>query len=329
MKHTSPGEWLLYGAICAYLLLLYILPFEAWLGFTINALIVAVLSIAWNLLGGFGGQMSFGHAALFGTGAYVTAMLQVRWGINPWIAAALAIVAATGVAGFIGALSFRYGLKGSYFALVTLAFAEVLRILASSFEITGGGQGILVPYKTGLANFQFADRMTTYTLMLVLVAIAMLITVAVHRSRFGAYLIAIRENEEAAKALGINTFRTKVLAMMLSGAIGGTAGVAYLQTYLFIDAPIAYGSTMSIEALLGPIIGGAGTIWGPVVGTLILHGLGEAAKHLVSGAPGLNLVLYGIVLMVILRYLPDGIVGLARRIRLTKQSAAVSVKEAK
>jgi branched-chain amino acid transport system permease protein len=329
MKHTSPGEWLLYGAICAYLLLLYILPSEAWLGFTINALIVAVLSIAWNLLGGFGGQMSFGHAALFGTGAYVTAMLQVRWGINPWIAAALAIVAATGVAGFIGALSFRYGLKGSYFALVTLAFAEVLRILASSFEITGGGQGILVPYKTGLANFQFADRMTTYTLMLVLVAIAMLITVAVHRSRFGAYLIAIRENEEAAKALGINTFRTKVLAMMLSGAIGGTAGVAYLQTYLFIDAPIAYGSTMSIEALLGPIIGGAGTIWGPVVGTLILHGLGEAAKHLVSGAPGLNLVLYGIVLMVILRYLPDGIVGLARRIRLTKQSAAVSVKEAK
>jgi branched-chain amino acid transport system permease protein len=329
MKYTSLGEWLLYGAICAYLLLLYILPSEAWLGFTINALIVAILSISWNLLGGFGGQMSFGHAALFGTGAYVTAMLQVRWGINPWIAAALAIVVATGVAGFIAALSFRYGLKGSYFALVTLAFAEVLRILASSFEITGGGQGILVPYKTGLANFQFVDRMTTYTLVLVLVVIAMLITVAVHRSRFGAYLIAIRENEEAAKALGINTFRTKVLAMMLSGAIGGTAGVAYLQTYLFIDAPIAYGSTMSIEALLGPIIGGAGTIWGPVVGTLILHGLGEAAKHLVSGAPGLNLVLYGIVLMVILRYLPDGIVGLARRIRLTKQSAAVSVKEAK
>ena len=161
--------------------------------------------------------MSFGHAALFGTGAYVTAMLQVRLGFNPWIAACLAMVAATLVAGFIAALSFRYGLKGSYFALVTLAFAEVLRILASSFEVTGGGQGILVPYKVGLANFQFADRITTYTLVLVMVAVAMLITVAVQRSRFGAYLIAIRENEEAAKALGIDTFRTKVLAMMLVG----------------------------------------------------------------------------------------------------------------
>ncbi|WP_210495515.1 branched-chain amino acid ABC transporter permease [Microvirga antarctica] len=314
MKTTSFGEWVLYGGICAYLLTLLVMPSQLWLGFTINALIVAILSVAWNLLGGFGGQMSFGHAALFGTGAYVTAMLQVRWGINPWLAAVAAIVAATAVAGFIAALSFRYGLRGSYFALVTLAFAEVLRILASSFEISGGGQGILVPYKAGLANFQFADRSTTYALVLFLVVVAMLITLAVQRSRFGAYLIAIRENEEAAKALGIDTFRTKVLAMMLSGAIGGAAGVAYLQTYLFIDAPIAFGSTMSIEALLGPIIGGAGTVWGPLVGTLIIHGLGETAKHLVSGAPGLNLVLYGVVLMVILRYLPDGIVGLARRI---------------
>ena len=255
--------------------------------------------------------MSFGHAALFGTGAYVTAILQVRLGVNPWLAAALAIAAATLVAGFIGALSFRYGLRGSYFALVTLAFAEVLRILASSFEVTGGGQGILVPYKAGIANFQFADRISTYTLVLAMVAVAMLITLAVQRSRFGAYLIAIRENEEAAKALGIDTFRTKVLAMMLSGAIGGAAGVAYLQTYLFIDAPIAYGSTMSIEALLGPIIGGAGTLWGPLVGTLDPASDGESAKHLVGGAPGLNLVLYGVVLLVILRYLPNGIVGLA------------------
>jgi branched-chain amino acid transport system permease protein len=225
-------------------------------------------------------------------------------------------------------LSFRYGLRGSYFALVTLAFAEVLRILASSFQITGGGQGILVPYKAGIANFQFADRISTYTLVLTMVAVAMLITFAVQRSRFGAYLIAIRENEEAAKALGIDTFRTKVLAMMLSGAIGGAAGVAYLQTYLFIDAPIAYGSTMSIEALLGPIIGGAGTLWGPLVGTLILHLIGESAKHLVSGAPGLNLVLYGVVLLVILRYLPSGIVGLARTIGRPRRSTAPSVQEA-
>ena len=130
-------------------------------------------------------------------------------GVNPWLAAALAVVAATLVAGFIAALSFRYGLRGSYFALVTLAFAEVLRILASSFQITGGVRGSLCP-KAGIANFQFADRISTYTLVLTMVAVAMLITFAVQRSRFGAYLIAIRENEEAAKALGIDTFRTRL-----------------------------------------------------------------------------------------------------------------------
>ncbi|MCP8939461.1 branched-chain amino acid ABC transporter permease [Alsobacter sp. SYSU M60028] len=329
MKHATLGEWVLYGAVCAYLLALYALPSDVWLGFTINALIVTVLSIAWNITGGYGGQMSFGHAALFGTGAFVTAILQVRLGVNPWLAAPLAIAAAALVAGVIGALSFRYGLKGSYFALVTLAFAEVLRILASSFSITGGGQGILVPYKAGVENLQFASRVSTYTLALALVALGMLVTAWMQRSRFGAYLIAIRENEEAAKALGIDTFRTKVLAMVLSGAIAGTAGVAYLQTFLFVDSQIAYGASMSVEALLGPMIGGSGTLWGPLVGTLALHLLGESAKELVSGAPGLNLVLYGVVLLVILRYLPDGLVGLARRVRLPRRAPAASMKEAR
>ncbi len=327
MKQASLGEWLLYGIICVYLLLLYLVPSDAWLGFTINALIVVILSIAWNLLGGFAGQMSFGHAALFGTGAYVTAVLQVRYGINPWPAAAVAIIAAAAVAGFIGALSFRYGLRGSYFALITLAFAEVLRILTSSFDITGGGQGILVPYGAGFANFQFADRITTYSFVLLLVAVAFLITIAVQRSRFGAYLIAIRENEEAAKALGIDTFRIKVLAMILSGTIGGAAGVAYLQTYLFVDSTVAYGSTMSIEALCGPIIGGAGTVWGPIVGTLILHGVGETAKHVAGAAPGINLVIYAIVLIVILRFLPNGLVGLARRLRWPAKRVAAGPAE--
>ncbi|GHC66311.1 branched-chain amino acid ABC transporter permease [Limoniibacter endophyticus] len=329
MKNLSLGELVLYGAVCAYLVALYIYPNEVFLGFTINALIIVILSIGWNLLGGFAGQMSFGHAALFGSGAYATAILQVQYGINPWISAVLAIFIATLVAGFIGVLAFRYGLKGSYFALVTLAFAEVLRILASSLAFTGGGQGILVPYATGVANFQFADRLSNYTFVLGLVIIAMLVTVAVKRSRFGAYLVAIRENEEAAKALGIDVFRTKVLAMMLSGTISGLAGVAYLQTYLFIDAPVGFGSAMSVEALLGPIIGGAGTIWGPVVGTLLLHLIGESVKHLVNDAPGLNLVLYGVVLLVILRYLPDGIIGLMRRLQPSTRRKALAAREAK
>lgn len=316
MSRVRVLEGSLYVAVCLYLGSLFVLPSDAWLGFTINALIVAILAVGWNVLGGLAGQMSFGHAALFGTGAYATAVLQVRLGVNPWGAAFLAIAVAALVGGGIGALVFRYGLRGSYFALVTLAFAEVFRILASSFAFLGGGQGILVPYRAGFANFQFTQRLETYGLVLLLVAAAMLITVLVKRSRFGAYLAAIRENEDAAKALGINVFRCKVLAMTLSGAISGAAGVAYLQTYLFVDSSVAFGPTMSIEALLGPIIGGVGTVWGPLVGTLLLHLLGEGAKRLVQNAPGLNLVLYGAVLLVILRFLPDGVIGLVRRVRL-------------
>jgi branched-chain amino acid transport system permease protein len=314
MKDAAFGEWALYGAVCLYLAALCVFPSDVWLGFTINALIVAVLSIGWNLLGGFAGQMSFGHAALFGTGAYATAILQVRLGVDAWLAAPLAMVMAGGLAAFIGALAFRYGLRGSYFALVTLAFAEVLRILTNSFSVFGGAQGILVPYNAGFANLQFTTRLATYLLVLLLVAAAMVATFGVKNSRFGAYLVAIRENEEAANALGIDVFRSKVLAMTLSGVISGAAGVAYLQTYLFVDPDVAYGSTMSIEALFGPIIGGVGTIWGPLVGSLLLHLLGEATKHALKDAPGLNLVLYGVVLLVILRYLPNGLIGLARQV---------------
>lgn len=316
MRRVRLLEGSLYAAVCLFLGSLLVLPSDAWLGFTINALIVTILAVGWNVLGGLAGQMSFGHAALFGTGAYATAILQVRLGVDPWGAACLAIAAAALVGGGIGALVFRYGLRGSYFALVTLAFAEVFRILASSFGFLGGGQGILVPYRAGFANFQFTRRLETYTLVLLLVAAAMLITFLVKRSRFGAYLAAIRENEDAAKALGIDVFRCKVLAMTLSGAISGAAGVAYLQTYLFVDSSVAFGPTMSIEALLGPIIGGVGTVWGPLAGTLLLHLMGEGAKRLVQNAPGLNLVLYGVVLLVILRFLPDGVIGLVRRVGL-------------
>lgn len=299
-------------AIIAFAAIPFALPSQAWLGFAINAMLIALIATAWNITGGLGGLMSFGHAALFGCGAYASAMLQIHLAANAWIAMAAGIAAGTAMGGFIGALSFRRGLRGSYFALITLAFAEVLRILASSFEVTGGGQGLALALRPGLADLQFASRLTGYGFVLALTALALALSVAVRLSRFGAYLIAIRENEEAAKAVGIDTFRVKVAAMLLSGAIAGSAGAAYLQIYLFVDAPIAFGPTMSVEALLGPMIGGAGTILGPVIGTLLLHTLGEALKTATGAAPSLNLVFYGVVLLVILRFLPDGIMGLGR-----------------
>lgn len=311
MRSQSIGQIALSAAAVAYLLSVYFASSPVWMGFTINALIIAVIAMSWNITGGFGGLSSFGHAALYGTGAYASAILQAKYGVNAWIGFGAGIIAGAAMGAFIGALSFRYGLRGSYFALVTLAFAEVLRICASSFEFTGGGSGLQLNLDPGFANLQFSDRSVVYTALLIVVAVVMLLTAYIKYSRFGAYLIAVRENEDAARALGINTYRIKVQAMAISGAIGGLAGVLYLQLWLFIDSTVVYGSAISIEALIGPIIGGAGTVWGPLLGTLGLHLLGEAAKHLLPNAPGLNFVLYAIVLICALRFLPQGLIGLA------------------
>jgi branched-chain amino acid transport system permease protein len=283
-----------------------------WLGFWTTTLFFALLGQSWNVLGGYAGQMSFGHALFFGTGAYATAVMQVRFGIDAWTSAAIGVGAGALVGAFTGIVTFRYGLRGSYFALVTLAFAEVFRALANTWEFTGSGFGMLIPMKAGAANLQFADRVWFYYAMLLLVALAYATTWWLERSRFGAYLAAIRENEDAAQALGINPFRMKVAAITLSAAMAALAGIFYMQYYLFIDAAIAYGPAMSVNALLAPLIGGAGTVLGPLIGALALGGLSEVTSVLLGQQPGVNLLAFGLLLLVILRFLPNGIMGLLR-----------------
>lgn len=317
------------AAALAFLALPALVSSNAWLSFWITTLMFVFLGQSWNVLGGYGGQFSFGHAAFFGAGAYGTAVLQVRYGLPALLAAPAGIAIGAAVGAFIGAASFRYGLRGSYFALVTLAFAEVLRILATSLAVTGGGFGILIPLDPRPANLQFADRAVFYYLILFMVAGGVAISAALERSRFGAWLVAVRENEDAAKALGIDVTRVKVGAIAISGAMAAAAGVFYAQYFLFIDANIAFGPAVSVEALLGPIIGGLGTALGPVVGGILLHGLGDAAKKLTGDAPGLNLVLYGVVLLIMLRFLPDGLIGLARRLARSAAAPAETAPEKK
>ena len=187
-----------------------------WLTFAMMALYATLLAQSWNLLGGFGGQFSFGHALFFGCGAYVQAIAQVTHGINPWLALVLAVAVAVAVGLFVGALSFRYGLKGSYFALVTLAFAEVFRVLAVSVGFTGGGVGMMVPLAESFANMQFATRKGYIVLVLAFVVAALLATAWLRHSRFGAQLQAVRDNEDAARALGVDPFRVKLGAIALS-----------------------------------------------------------------------------------------------------------------
>jgi len=286
-----------------------VLDSGVWLNFLMMTLYAALLAQAWNLLGGYGGQFSFGHALFFGVGAYAQAVAQLSGGVNAWLALALAVAAAAAVALFVGALSFRYGLKGSYFALVTLAFAEVFRILALSVDFTGGGVGLMLPLKESVANLQFGSRKGYVVLVAAFVVAALLVTAWLRHSRFGAQLQAVRDNEDAARAVGVDPFRTKLAAIGLSGAFMGAAGAFYVQVFQYIDPAIGFGAHVSVEALVGAIVGGMGTLWGPLLGALVLHALADFTRNLFGQLPGLNLVIYGAVLVLIVMFLPRGLMG--------------------
>lgn len=296
-----------------------------WIGFVELVLFAAVLGQGWNILGGYGGQYSFGHALFFGTGAYVQALLQFKYGLSPWVAMWFALAGGVLVGAFVGFLSFRYGLRGSYFALITLAFAEAFHVLARSLiGLTEGGRGIQLSLnqdpRQAVATFQFnfAEGLLRdygyYYAILVILLIAYAATWWMAQTRFGAQLVAVRENEEAAEALGINAFRVKMGAICLSATITSSAGIYYVQKFLFVDPGIAYGPGKSVEALFAAIIGGLGTVVGPLLGSAFIHGIGEIAKDTIGqalgGRPGVDLVLFGIILILVLAFLPRGLAGL-------------------
>jgi branched-chain amino acid transport system permease protein len=304
------------------------------LNFLVVTLMIGLAGQGWNIIGGYGGQYSFGHAAFFGTGAYVTAILQVHYGVNAWIGFPAGIVAGAAVGGIIGGLAFRAGLRSSYFALVTLAFAEVLRILASVAPITGAGVGLLVKLDLRAQSFQFQSRAVFYYVVLALVAIGLLIAQWLERSRFGVWLIAVRENEDAAMALGVDATAVKLVAMIISAAITAAAGCFYVQYFLFVDSHIAYGTWISIEALLTPIIGGVGTVFGALVGALVVKSLGEGAKLVTGDVPGLDLMIYGAMLVLVIGFARRGLVGaladarasLVRHFAASRKSAAEAAR---
>lgn len=293
-----------------------------------GVLILAMAGVGWNVLSGFAGQFSFGHAAYFGLGAYSVAILLTKYSISPWIGLI--------VGGFIGAVfglavgwvSFRFGLKGAYFALATFAVAEMLRLTFNSLDYFGSGIGIRIPLVEAddWARIQFSiTREVHYWVILALLGLSLLAVIAIKYSRIGSYMFAVREDEDAAAALGINPLRTKLIAISISGFITAVAGGYFTLFFLFIDPDIVFGALMSVAILLRPIVGGVGTIWGPVVGAVILSLLGEFTRTLVreppaflsfiQGVNGLDQVLFGFILIVMIIRAPDGVIGWFRRKR--------------
>lgn len=315
------GAILLVAAVVALALPL-VVKSDFWVGFCITVLLSTLTGAAWNVLGGYGGQVSFGHAAYFGAGAYTVALLGMKLGMNAWVAFAAAGIAGGFVGLVTGYLSFRYGLRGSYFALITLAFAEVLRIVFGAVDWAGGGVGLYLPMHVGAANLQFTSKAGYYYVALALGAGAILVGWLIQRSRLGAWLVAIRDNEDAARALGVDTFACKLQAITISAALTGLGGAFYADYYLYIDPGLAFGPSISVEVLLAPIIGGLGTVWGPFVGAVALQGAGELGRRLMGDAPGLSLVFYGVLLVVMVKFRPDGLIGLFDRLFKPRASHA-------
>jgi branched-chain amino acid transport system permease protein len=317
-----------YAPILAVLALGALLPLATsniLLNGMVVTLIVALAGQGWNLLGGYGGQFSFGHAAFFGAGAYACALLQQRFGVNAWVAFASAVAIGAAIGAIIGFLSFRSGLRGSYFALVTLAFAEVFRIVVNASSFFNGAAGVLLKLDTRPGNLQFASRAAYCEVAVALVGIALLTTRAIERSRFGAYLVAIRENESAARALGVDTLKVKLQAITLSAAFTAAAGAFYVQYFLLINPELGFGASVSIEALLAPIIGGIGTVFGPLVGAIALHELGELARWLLGGLPGADMALFGVFLILIIAFARGGVSSLAQALGQHAQRKPVEV----
>jgi branched-chain amino acid transport system permease protein len=281
----------------------------------INILFYAYLGQAWNIVGGYAGQLSAGHAAFVGIGGYTAATLAAETGLTPWLGMFVGGVVAAAVGGIIGFLGFRFGLRGFYFVLLTVAFAEVCRIIANNWERVGGAVGLYITFTGNPRQFQFQDDRAWYYIALGLTVMATAIVWRMERRRFGMYLTAIREDETASEALGINTFREKLQAMILSSFLTGLAGTFYAYRYSSLQPNTVFGIPLSVEIIIRPIVGGAGTLLGPILGSFILTPLAELSRAYFgqSGWHGAHLIAYGAVLIAVVLFLPEGAYPRLRR----------------
>ena len=313
------------GLVLAAALALPLVASDYVLSVMVLMLFAAYLGQAWNIMMGYAGLLSIGHALYVGLGAYTAAALFVHYGLPPWLGMLAGMAVASLAGTVIGALSFRFGLTGVYFALLTIAFAEFTRILFDHFGWVGASSGLFLPVKSlahaHLVNLRGPPALFYY-LMLALVAGALALSRALIRGRIGFYWQAIREDQDAAEALGIDSFRCKLAAVALSAAMTAVAGAieAFYYNNLYPSSVFAIGN--SVELMSAPIVGGLGTLGGPLVGAFVLTILGESMTALTSVVhiDGIKQWSYGAVLLAIVVLQPDGLwPWLARRLKLASR----------
>jgi branched-chain amino acid transport system permease protein len=311
---TGAAKWKIVALVVAIVVLL-VLPQMVSSSFAIDIfiriLLFSFIGVAWNLMGGYAKQLSLGHAAYFGLGAYTSTIMQVNYDISPWIGMVAGGVVAMLASLPIGWLCFR--LRGPYFTIATIATAQALMLIFLKFrDFAWGAEGTTIP-NLGSAPLmlQFEDKSSYYYVVLGLLALGLLITYKIEQSWMGYYLVAIGEDEDAAEAVGVNAPRIKRDIYMISAFLTALAGTFYVQYIYFIDPATAFSFNISIEAALVSIVGGIGTLWGPVIGTVLLETTSALLQSwLGSTTGGIQLTVYSLILMAVILWRPTGLMGI-------------------
>ncbi len=280
----------------------------------IKILLYATLAQAWNILAGFCGQISLGHAVFFGTGAYTSSVLQMTVGVNPWLGMVIGVVLAVALSQAIGYPCFR--LRGHYFAIATIAIGEIIHTLAINWDFIGGARGLTLPIrKDSLAAFQFhGTKYLYYYIILALMVLCFYATSRIERARLGYYLRAIREDLDAAQSVGVPVTTYKLLAIAVSAGFMAAGGSFYAQYVLYLDPDSVFPLSLSILVCLLTVIGGTGTLWGPLVGSALMIPLSEFTRIKFGGTgSAVDLLIYGGLLTIVAVFQPAGLVGLFRR----------------
>lgn len=294
---------------------------EYFLEMLIIAFWFAYLGSCWNIVGGYTGLLSLGHGTFVGIGAYTSTLLFVHFGLTPWFGMFAGAVFGAIAAAIIGYLSFRFRVRGVYFSLITMASAEIMRLVFEHTDLLGATVGIFIKTMkgpVGAAYYQFDSKWPFYLIILGMNAGILGICYLIEHSKLGYYLKAIKENEDSARSLGVSAVRYQILAMAISGFFIAFGGTFYAQYRLYIRPDLVMGVHFSVDVVMGPVIGGWGTLLGPIIGSLVMTPLGECTRYLteviknvfnVTGLTGLHMITYGLVLVVVVRFMPNGIVG--------------------
>lgn len=308
--------YLFLASVLAVLLLLPLLLDKYELGIFVMIFFYAYLGQSWNVLTGYTGHISLGHALYIGIGAYTSTYLAQAFGLSPWIGMWVGALVAVVVAFCLGYLGFRFGLRGVYFVILTIAFAEITRLVVSHIAALGSFSGIFLDFKPSFSNFQFTGNIPYYYIALGFMIFSVIAVRLIETSKLGRFMVAIREDEDAAQALGVNAFKYNMIAIAISASMTSLAGTFYANYIFYIHPDSLFGMGLSIELILRPIIGGLGTIFGPVIGSFILTPLSEITRAYFAkgGLEGLHLIIYGILAILVVLFMPKGIIIYVKRV---------------